>query len=129
MLIKKRPYIESSIRTLAGLLILLFCIADYTRPELRLIWLSLLALTGIMLFQSGLTEFCLLEKTLKRLGLRCRMDEIRSIALHDALTGLPNRVLLEDRTKIAISQATRNSKKVAMLFIDLDNFKQINDIY
>jgi diguanylate cyclase (GGDEF)-like protein/PAS domain S-box-containing protein len=54
-------------------------------------------------------------------------QQITHMALHDALTGLPNRVLLEDRCKIAISHATRLGRRVAVGFIDLDQFKQIND--
>lgn len=48
-------------------------------------------------------------------------------AYHDALTGLPNRELLADRLDQAILQASRNKDLVAVLFIDLDNFKHIND--
>jgi diguanylate cyclase (GGDEF)-like protein len=53
---------------------------------------------------------------------------IRYMAHHDALTGLPNRVLLEDRLNQAIAQARRHQHEmVALLFIDLDYFKTIND--
>jgi diguanylate cyclase (GGDEF)-like protein/PAS domain S-box-containing protein len=48
-------------------------------------------------------------------------------AHHDFLTGLPNRKLLNDRVRQAISSASRNAKKVAVLFLDLDGFKHIND--
>jgi diguanylate cyclase (GGDEF)-like protein len=54
---------------------------------------------------------------------------ISHMALHDALTGLPNRVLLEDRIKQAIQQASRNGNRVGICFIDLDHFKNINDAY
>lgn len=54
---------------------------------------------------------------------------ITYMALHDALTGLPNRVLLEDRIKQAIQQAARNGHRVGVCFIDLDHFKNINDAY
>ena len=48
-------------------------------------------------------------------------------AHHDALTGLPNKVLFIDRLKQAIKKAKRSFNKIAVLFIDLDNFKKIND--
>jgi diguanylate cyclase (GGDEF)-like protein/PAS domain S-box-containing protein len=54
-------------------------------------------------------------------------DRIRYMADHDALTGLPNRTLLQDRLKQAIAHAHRNRTQVAVLFIDLDYFKHIND--
>ena len=52
---------------------------------------------------------------------------IRYLALHDALTGLPNRTLLEDRVSQDIAQARRNGKRVAVLMLDHDHFKHIND--
>ena len=48
-------------------------------------------------------------------------------AEHDFLTGLPNRMLLDDRVSQAIALAKRHAKKVAVLFLDLDGFKHIND--
>lgn len=51
------------------------------------------------------------------------------LASHDALTGLANRVLLEERFRQVISLAHRNTRQAAILFVDLDNFKQINDIF
>ena len=53
--------------------------------------------------------------------------QISHMALHDALTDMPNRVLLEDRMEMAISRAARNGHHVALGFIDLDHFKQVND--
>jgi diguanylate cyclase (GGDEF)-like protein/PAS domain S-box-containing protein len=52
---------------------------------------------------------------------------IQHMALHDALTGLPNRVLLQDRLEQAIAFAVRNQKRVALLMLDLDRFKNVND--
>ena len=54
-------------------------------------------------------------------------QRIAHMAHHDALTGLPNRVLLRDRIQQAIAQAHRNGTQLAVLFIDLDRFKTIND--
>jgi len=54
-------------------------------------------------------------------------DRLYHLALHDTLTGLPNRFLFRERVSLALSQAHRYNQQVALLFIDLDRFKEIND--
>ncbi|CAG0998896.1 putative signaling protein [Methylophilaceae bacterium] len=54
-------------------------------------------------------------------------EHIRHIALHDALTGLPNRTLFNDRVRVAIEHAKRHKQKVAIALLDVDHFKNIND--
>ena len=54
-------------------------------------------------------------------------DEIKHLAFYDPLTRLPNRRLLLDRLRQALSSMARNNKSAALLFIDLDNFKILND--
>ncbi|SCY27084.1 PAS domain S-box-containing protein/diguanylate cyclase (GGDEF) domain-containing protein [Nitrosospira sp. Nl5] len=54
-------------------------------------------------------------------------ERIQHLAYYDSLTGLPNRALLADRMKIAIGNAARYSNRLALLFVDLDRFKLIND--
>ena len=58
---------------------------------------------------------------------RAMAAQMTHSAQHDFLTGLPNRVLLNDRVNQAIGLAARHAKKVAVLFLDLDGFKHIND--
>jgi diguanylate cyclase (GGDEF)-like protein len=53
--------------------------------------------------------------------------ELQHMALHDGLTGLPNRLLLEDRIDQAVTQAQRARSLCAVLFVDLDQFKSVND--
>ena len=53
--------------------------------------------------------------------------QISHMALHDALTELPNRILLEDRIKVALRMAERTGDKVCVCFIDIDHFKNVND--
>ena len=53
--------------------------------------------------------------------------QLRHLAYHDSLTGLPNRKLFHDHLHRSVAQARRDSKMVAVLFVDLDEFKQIND--
>jgi diguanylate cyclase (GGDEF)-like protein len=56
-----------------------------------------------------------------------REEELGFMATHDALTGLPNRTLILDRVKQMLARSRRNQTPVAALFVDLDNFKSIND--
>jgi diguanylate cyclase (GGDEF)-like protein/PAS domain S-box-containing protein len=56
-------------------------------------------------------------------------EELTHMALHDALTGAANRVLLRDRCEQALARAERHGSKVAMLAIDLDRFKEVNDSF
>ncbi len=72
-------------------------------------------LTNYIFLYSDIHERKNFEKTLEHL------------AHHDHLTDLPNRLLLHDRLSHSIIQAERNNKKVAVLFLDLDHFKNIND--
>jgi PAS domain S-box-containing protein len=58
---------------------------------------------------------------------RALADKLAHLAEHDALTGLPNRMLLADRIKSAIAIAPRHEGKPGVLFLDLDGFKHVND--
>ncbi|MBM3679250.1 MAG: bifunctional diguanylate cyclase/phosphodiesterase, partial [Actinobacteria bacterium] len=57
-----------------------------------------------------------------------RLDAARAMALRDPLTGLPNRVLLDDRIDQAIARAQRTGESFSLLVIDLDGFKEVNDV-
>jgi diguanylate cyclase (GGDEF)-like protein len=67
----------------------------------------------------------MLRHKLGRLEKKCA--HAQHLRYHDELTGLPNRSLLLDRLTQALNHSTREQKPVALLFIDLDNFKNIND--
>ncbi len=54
-------------------------------------------------------------------------EEIEHLAYHDALTGLPNRKCLKDHMELALAQSQRTGSKLAVLFLDLDRFKLVND--
>lgn len=58
-----------------------------------------------------------------------RESAARDASLHDSLTGMPNRILFRNRLQDGITQATRHDQMFALMFVDLDNFKQINDEY
>jgi diguanylate cyclase (GGDEF)-like protein/PAS domain S-box-containing protein len=59
--------------------------------------------------------------------MKLKDEQIEHQAYHDALTGLPNRVLAQDRLSVAIAHAKREGARVVILSLDVDNFKKIND--
>ncbi|XKG35327.1 diguanylate cyclase [Idiomarina loihiensis] len=79
----------------------------------------LLIIVGFAIWNSRLRQEVKLRKAAER--------RIRHIATHDELTGLPNRNLMQDRLEQTISQNERTGKPFAVLFLDLDGFKRIND--
>ncbi|TVR87937.1 MAG: EAL domain-containing protein [Spirochaetaceae bacterium] len=85
-------------------------------------WLSISAITD---HEQGPTHFVGVFHDIT--DSKLKEDHIRFQALHDALTGLPNRVLFYDRLHVAIQHAHRDGTELGVLFFDLDNFKNIND--
>ncbi len=86
------------------------------------LWLSVTAVRS----DEGLAShyvFALVDITERKLA----EDEIRNLAFYDPLTNLPNRRLLLDRLRHALASSERSDSRGALLFIDLDNFKKLND--
>lgn len=79
----------------------------------------LLVIVAFAIWNSRLRKEIKLRKAAER--------QIRHIATHDELTGLPNRNLMQDRLEQTLSQNERTGKPFAVLFLDLDGFKKIND--
>jgi len=68
--------------------------------------------------------------TSRDIGERIRFrNELQHQAFHDALTGLANRVLFKDRVEHALARVSRTNDKIAVLFLDIDDFKLVNDSY
>jgi len=65
--------------------------------------------------------------TVRTRGLEAANRQLRHLATHDALTGLPNRVLLDDRLTQAVAHSDRDGRSFALLVCDLDRFKLVND--
>jgi len=79
---------------------------------------------GFFVHVADVTPLKILEQELK-----AAKDRAEELATHDFLTGLPNRVLLNDRIVKAIALAKRKKKLVALLTMDMDGFKSVNDTY
>ncbi len=82
------------------------------------LWVSVLELQGQALMLATLHDLTESKRNEER---------ILSMAFHDDLTGLPNRRLLLDRLSLALAQVRRNQHHGALVFLDLDNFKPLND--
>ncbi len=101
-------------------------LADYrmVRPDGRVVWVRDRAYAmrddaGRVIWEHGL----LFDVT----ELKEAEARVAHMAYHDALTGLPNRLLFEETLDLALSRAARGHMEVAVLFLDLDNFKLVND--
>jgi len=98
-------------------------------------WLSVLvtmvtvAVLGIALVVSVLDSRHASRTGALNLSLHKANKALEHMALHDALTRLPNRALLEDRIEQARQTALRNKSRFTVLFMDLDGFKSVNDAY
>ena len=86
-----------------------------------------MALASIVVAALGLRMALLTRPPPLRRVQAGRVAELSRRALHDPLTGLPNRTLLEDRLAMAVAGQRRSGTVLAVLFCDLDNFKLIND--
>ena len=96
-------------------------VAHEIKKDFRLFYIVLLL--GLNLLYAAL--FIVMLKSSHRL--RKRAQEHEHQALHDVLTGLPNRALFRDRVKQALRIADRENQTVAVMLMDLDRFKEIND--
>jgi len=98
---------------------------DVSADALSLALIALQRTLDITLIQVG--EFFESERQRADEELDRRQEELAFLATHDALTGLPNRTLILDRVEQMLVRSRRSQTPVAALFVDLDNFKSIND--
>jgi diguanylate cyclase (GGDEF)-like protein len=92
--------------------------------------LGFLTLIGILTVLSSLTLVAYLRAHKQSRFLQIdNQNRLWQLANHDALTGLPNRMLLMDRMEQLLARMQRQGKRLAVMFLDLDDFKQINDSY
>jgi diguanylate cyclase (GGDEF)-like protein/PAS domain S-box-containing protein len=89
------------------------------------IYPELLTITAISDEDGELSHYAALFSDISEL--KENEERIRNLAYYDALTGLPNRRLFNDRLSVAVAHAHRNGNMLAVMFIDLDRFKRVND--
>ena len=87
------------------------------------------AVQGFYMLGNDVTALKRAQEDLRFAALQLRQDaqRLEFLAHHDPLTGLPNRAMFTERAREAVAHAKRHGKNAAFLFLDLDNFKQIND--
>ncbi|GAA3895301.1 hypothetical protein GCM10022228_02950 [Halomonas cibimaris] len=97
----------------------------WNRKKSGELYLELLTITAIYNEQGNVQNYAGLFADITHI--RENEEQIRHLAYYDALTRLPNRRLLVDRIKLAVRHAHRAQEALAVIFIDLDHFKQVND--
>jgi diguanylate cyclase (GGDEF)-like protein/PAS domain S-box-containing protein len=87
------------------------------------------AVLGFYMLCNDVTALKRAQEDLRFAAIQLQHDarRLEFLAHHDTLTGLPNRAMFHERAREAVAHARRHDKTVAVLFIDLDNFKQVND--
>jgi len=100
---------------------------DRLRPGLALVRKIAPALAVALLLAGGVLVFLLRRLRRASAALQTSQDQAQYLAFHDTLTGLPNRALFEDRLRRTLLFASQDKTRVALLYIDLDRFKHIND--
>ncbi|WP_417578928.1 diguanylate cyclase domain-containing protein [Nitrincola sp.] len=125
-LFEHREAIRSSIKVLNGTWEMA-AVSDrpHSNPVSGLIWIArtIGATFGL------LTTFMVWQLMRMTERLRASQAQYRMLAQHDSLTGLPNRVVLYDRFDQAVARAERNQDTLVLLYMDLDGFKEINDLH
>jgi diguanylate cyclase (GGDEF)-like protein len=111
---RDRPSVFGALAVLATLAMVPLLVGGLARRLLRRLEV---AITEREVFQAELDAACRTT------------EEFRDLANHDDLTGLPNRSLLYDRLGLAITQSRRQASHLALLFLDLDDFKRVNDSF
>ena len=98
-----------------------FAPGDAVTLNVAPVLLTALAFAGLVVF--------LLARRLGRntMDLEASQAQAQHLALHDVLTGLPNRAMFENRLEAALARCRRDGSRLALLYLDLDRFKQVND--
>ncbi|MEW6635093.1 MAG: EAL domain-containing protein [Pseudomonadota bacterium] len=100
---------------------------DQERPGLDLLHKMGPALAVALLVAGGVLAFLLRRLRRASSALQSSQDQAQYLAFHDTLTGLPNRALFEDRLRRTLLFAGHDAARVALLYLDLDRFKHVND--
>lgn len=96
-------------------------VSSYVLVTLLYLVITILVFAGLIILER---RRALLEQERER-----NQRALKRLAHHDPLTGLPNRRLLSDRLRHAILRCQRNSSAIAIIFLDMDGFKEVNDQY
>jgi diguanylate cyclase (GGDEF)-like protein len=94
--------------------------------SIRATFLPIAAVLEILVLALFASFFPVLRRATRQMDYH--IDEIEHLALHDSLTGLPNRVLFRDRIDQVLAEARRSDGRAAVMLLDLDRFKEINDV-